>query len=594
MDVIKLFQQKMIAMGYDAYLIPTSDYHSSEYISSYFKIREFLTGFTGSAGTLLITTEIAYLWVDGRYFIQAAKQTENRPIAIMKMGTPNTPTLFEFLKTHLQKGMKLVFDGKLVNTLTATKIKESIPEDVDIVTNDNLIDSLWEDRPRMPFSLLYKLDEFYTGKSYEEKLALVRESLKEKGIDAFILASLEDQAWLYNLRGNDILHTPVFLAFTVITDSSVTLFIDQRKLDISINQYLDSNEITVKSYNDIYDYVKSLRQKKVLINPNKVNYAIYKALESVNSTVIFDNDPTAILKAIKNDVEVKNIRFAHEKDGVAVFRLMHYLKTNSAKKSDLSELGISDKMEELRKEQNGFIDLSFDTICAYNEHAAMMHYKADKNTSSKITGSGLLLIDSGGHYFEGTTDITRTYSIGRVSDAIKTHYTTVLKSVINLSKATFLKGCSGLNLDILARGPIWDLLIDYKCGTGHGVGNLLSVHEGPNGFRWQIVPERQDSAPLELGMITTNEPGIYLENKYGIRIENEMLCIKKETNDFGTFYGFETITYAPIDLDPVKVSMLTKEEKDWLNDYHQMVYEKLKPYLKADEVEALEKYTKKI
>ena len=269
MDVIKLFQQKMIAMGYDAYLIPTSDYHSSEYISSYFKIREFLTGFTGSAGTLLITTEIAYLWVDGRYFIQAAKQTENRPIAIMKMGTPNTPTLFEFLKTHLQKGMKLVFDGKLVNTLTATKIKESIPEDVDIVTNDNLIDSLWEDRPRMPFSLLYKLDEFYTGKSYEEKLALVRESLKEKGIDAFILASLEEQAWLYNLRGKDILHTPVFLAFTVITDSSVTLFIDQRKLDISINQYLDSNEITVKSYNDIYDYVKSLRQKKVLINPNK-------------------------------------------------------------------------------------------------------------------------------------------------------------------------------------------------------------------------------------------------------------------------------------------------------------------------------------
>ncbi len=595
MDNIKLFQQKMQTLGIDLFLIPTADYHNSEYISSYFKIREFLTGFTGSAGTLVMTQTDAYLWVDGRYFIQAAKQIEGKPITLMKMGTPNTPTVLEFIKSYIKENMTIAFDGKMVDSKTALKIKELVPEKTKIIINDNITDTMWADRPSLPFSLLYKLDDFYSGKTYKEKLDIILKKMEEEKIDTYIISALEDQAWLYNLRGNDVTHTPVFLAYTVITPAVTTLFIDQRKIDITINKYLDENDIAVRNYNDIFEYIKSIRNKKVLINPSKVSYAIYNTISNnASNTIILNSDYTSLLKAVKNDTEIKNTRIAHAKDGVAVFRLMNHLKSSYEKKQDLSELGLSDTIEKYRREQEGFIDLSFDTICAFNEHGAMMHYKATTDSSSKITGSGLVLIDSGGHYFEGTTDITRTYSVGRISDKIKVHYTTVLKSVINLSKATFLKGCTGQNLDILARGPIWDLLLDYKCGTGHGVGNLLSVHEGPNGFRWQKVPEREDSAVLEPGMITTNEPGIYLENSYGIRIENEMLCVKKETNDFGTFYGFETITYAPIDLDPIKTTMLTKEEKDWINEYHQMVFERLSPYLEKDEIQALAKYTRKI
>ena len=594
MENIKLFQQKMQTLGIDLFLIPTADYHNSEYISSYFKIREFLTGFTGSAGTLILTQTDALLWVDGRYFIQAAKQIEGKPITLMKMGTPNTPTVLEYIKTFIKENMTIAFDGKMVDTKMALKIKESVPEKVKIIISDDITDTMWNDRPKLPFSLLYKLDEFYSGKSYKDKLNIILQKMEEEKIDTYIISALEDQAWLYNMRGNDVSHTPVFLAYTVITPATTTLFIDQRKIDITINKYLGENDIEVKNYTEIFEHLKTIRNKHVLINPNKVNYAIYNGISNNNNTITMHSDFTSLMKAIKNDTEIKNTKIAHIKDGVAVFRLMNYLKSSYEKKQDISELSLSDTIEKYRREQEGFIDLSFDTICAFNEHGAMMHYKATTESSSKVTGNGLLLIDSGGHYFEGTTDITRTFSVGRISDRMKVHYTTVLKSVINLSKAIFLKGCSGLNLDILARGPIWDLLLDYKCGTGHGVGNLLSVHEGPNGFRWQVVPEREDSAQLEPGMITTNEPGIYLENKYGIRIENEMLCVKKETNDFGTFYGFETITYAPIDLDPVKVSMLTKEEKDWLNDYHQMVFENLSPQLEKDEIQVLAKYTRKI
>ena len=300
------------------------------------------------------------------------------------------------------------------------------------------------------------------------------------------------------------------------------------------------------------------------------------------------------MKAVKNETEIKNIKIAHIRDGVAVTKFMYYIKNNYKNNVEMSEISVSDYLAKLRSQNKGFVDLSFNTICAYGPHGAMMHYSADNESNAVIKGNDFLLVDSGGHYLEGTTDITRTYAMGEISDKMKTHYTTVLKSVIDLSMAIFLKGCNGNNLDILARGPIWKLLIDYKCGTGHGVGNLLSVHEAPNGFRWQIVPERNDSAKFIPGMITTNEPGIYLENKYGIRIENEMLCIEKETNDFGTFYGFETITYAPIDLDAIKPSLLTKEEKDWLNNYHQQVFELVSPYLTFEEKEWLTEATRKI
>ena len=417
--------------------------------------------------------------------------------------------------------------------------------------------------------------------------------MKEYGADVHILSSLEDQAWLYNLRANDVSHTPVFLAYTIITLDSVTLYVDSAKIDYSIDKYLNENDIHTKEYFDIYDQLNQIKGKKILMNFNKVNYQLYQGLCN-NNELINKEDPSLLLKAIKNPTEIENIKKAHIKDGVAMTKFMYYLKTGYKEGQEMSEISVSDYLEELRRLDKGLVDLSFNTICGFKEHAAMMHYSATPETNSKITGNGFLLVDSGGHYLEGTTDITRTFAMGNVSSEMKRHFTTVLKSNIALASAVFLKGCTGLNLDILARGPIWQLDLDYKCGTGHGVGYLLSVHEGPNSFRWKSIPSKPSGQEILPGMITTNEPGIYLKDKYGIRIENEMLCVEGATNEYGTFLKFETITYCPIDLDAIQKSQLTYIEKEWLNNYHQMVYDKISPYLTKEEVEWLKEYTKKI
>jgi len=597
MDKISLFQKKMIDNYIDAYIIPTSDYHMSEYVSDFFKSRAYLSGFTGSAGTLVITKDKGYLWTDGRYFIQAATQIEGSPIELMKMGNPGVPTIEEFLVDYFKKdeNKTLGFDGKVMPANDMIKLLKALPDSTNVISNVDLVNLVWNNRPELPYSLIYKLSKFFSGRPYEDKIKAVREKMAEDNIDVHIISSLEDQAWLYNLRGNDVLHTPVFLAFTAITPQSNVLFIDNKKIDLIAQKYLDKNEIQVKDYSEIYDYVKQIKGKRVLIDLNKTNYELYNYIsyENNSNVVINKTNPTLLMKAIKNPTEIKNIKIAHERDGVAMTKFMYYLKTNFGK-TKMTEMSVSDYLEGLREKNKGFVDLSFNTICAFNEHAAMMHYSATPETDADIQGSGFLLVDSGGHYMEGTTDITRTFALGKITDKMKVHFTTVLKSVIALDQAVFMKGCNGQNLDILARGPIWKLGIDYKCGTGHGVGYLLSVHEAPNGFRWKIVPERNDSHELVPGMVTTDEPGIYLENKYGIRTENELLCVEKESNEWGTFYGFETITYCPIDLDAIKVSLLNKEEKDWLNNYHQMVYDLISPSLTPDEAEWLKEYTKKI
>ena len=597
MDKISLFQKKMIDNYIDAYIIPTSDYHMSEYVSDFFKSRAYLSGFTGSAGTLVITKDKGYLWTDGRYFIQAATQIEGSPIELMKMGNPGVPTIEEFLVDYFKKdeNKTLGFDGKVMPANDMIKLLKALPDSTNVISNVDLVNLVWNNRPELPYSLIYKLSKFFSGRPYEDKIKAVREKMAEDNIDVHIISSLEDQAWLYNLRGNDVLHTPVFLAFTAITPQSNVLFIDNKKIDLIAQKYLDKNEIQVRDYSEIYDYVKQIKCKRVLIDLNKTNYELYNYIsyENNSNVVINKTNPTLLMKAIKNPTEIKNIKIAHERDGVAMTKFMYYLKTNFGK-TKMTEMSVSDYLEGLREKNKGFVDLSFNTICAFNEHAAMMHYSATPETDADIQGSGFLLVDSGGHYMEGTTDITRTFALGKITDKMKVHFTTVLKSVIALDQAVFMKGCNGQNLDILARGPIWKLGIDYKCGTGHGVGYLLSVHEAPNGFRWKIVPERNDSHELVPGMVTTDEPGIYLENKYGIRTENELLCVEKESNEWGTFYGFETITYCPIDLDAIKVSLLNKEEKDWLNNYHQMVYDLISPSLTPDEAEWLKEYTKKI
>ncbi len=593
MEQLELFQQKMVEQNINAYIIPTNDYHGSEYVGDFFKGRNYLSGFTGSAGTLVVLQNKSYLWTDGRYYIQAAKQIEGNNIELMKMDQKDVPSIIEFLVNTLKPGDTLAFDGKVMSTSFVIDLKNKLNPQIKVKADIDLLNDVWKDRPELPFSVIYKLNEIFTGKPYKDKLKSIKEKMVEYNCDMHIISSLEDQAWLYNLRANDILHTPVFLGFTIITNESTTLFVNLNKLTIDVEKYLDENEVIVRPYEAIYKFCQTVNNKKILMDLAKTNYLLYETLENANLIIDREN-PSLLLKAIKNDVEIANIKEAHIKDGVSMTKLMYHIKNNLENGIEMTELSLTKLIQKLRKENKGFVDLSFNTICAFKEHGAMMHYSATPESNIKIEGNSFLLIDSGGHYLEGTTDVTRTFAVGRITDQMRVHYTTVLKSVINLSQAIFLRGCTGINLDVLAREPIWKTLIDYKSGTGHGVGNLLSVHEAPNAFRWKKSPNRNEEAPIEPGMITTNEPGIYLEDKYGIRIENEMLCVSKKVNEWGEFLGFETLTFVPIDLDAIKPSLLSKEEKEWLNQYHQMVYDTISPHLTDDEAIWLKDYTRSI
>ena len=417
--------------------------------------------------------------------------------------------------------------------------------------------------------------------------------MQKEGADIHILTSLYDIAWLLNIRGGDIAYVPVVLSYLVVTETECIWFLQEEVVDEKIAAYLKENGITTKPYDAIYKYVQEVpADARVLLNKGTVNYRIVRSLPQ--TAVIVDRpNPTERMKAVKNPVEVENTKRAHVKDGVAFTKFMYWLKTNIGK-IPMTEISASDYLEERRREQEGFIELSFDTICAYGANAAMMHYAATPESDATLAPEGFLLVDSGGHYFEGTTDITRTMALGPVTDEMRLHFTAVCRSNLNLANAKFLHGCTGLNLDILARGPLWDMGIDYKCGTGHGVGYVLNVHEGPNGFRWRVVAERNDNGTLEEGMITTDEPGVYLEGKYGIRTENELVCRKAEKNEYGQFMEFENITYAPIDLDAIDPDEMTGREKKMLNDYHAMVYQTLSPYMTAEENEWLKKYTRAI
>lgn len=385
---------------------------------------------------------------------------------------------------------------------------------------------------------------------------------------------------------------PVFLSFVSIEKEQILLFVNPQILDKEVQDYLEKNHVTIRPYEDIYTYAQNLQKVKVLISAEETNYRIAECIRE-HAEVLEGENPSLMLKAVKNEIELKNTREAHLKDAVAVTKFMYWLKTNIGK-VEISEISASDYLEERRKEQEHYLDLSFDTISAYGPHGAMMHYSATKESNAVLKPEGFLLVDSGGHYLEGTTDITRTFALGALTDEEKQHFTAVCRSNMNLANAKFLYGCCGINLDILARGPLWDLGIDYRCGTGHGVGHILNVHEGPNGFRWKIVPERNDSGKLEEGMITTDEPGVYIEGKYGIRTENELICVKDEKNEYGQFMRFENITYVPIDLDAILPEEMSAKERRELNEYHQMVYEKVSPYLTDEEREWLKTYTRPI
>ena len=577
----------------DAYMVPTADFHESEYVGDHFKCRQFLTGFTGSAGIAVVTMKEACLWVDGRYFVQAAVQLQGTSVKMMKMGQEGVPSVAGYLEAEVPENGCLGFDGRVVNALTGIDLEKRLKEkNARILCSDDLINEIWEDRPALSMEPTWALHEKYAGKTAEEKLKELRAEMKKEHTDMYVLTSLDDIAWLLNLRGGDIDHVPVFLSFVSIEKEQILLFVNPQILDKEVQDYLEKNHVTIRPYEDIYTYAQNLQKVKVLISAEETNYRIAECIRE-HAEVLEGENPSLMLKAVKNETELKNTREAHLKDAVAVTKFMYWLKTNIGK-VEISEISASDYLEERRKEQEHYLDLSFDTISAYGPHGAMMHYSATKESNAVLKPEGFLLVDSGGHYLEGTTDITRTFALGALTDEEKQHFTAVCRSNMNLANAKFLYGCCGINLDILARGPLWDLGIDYRCGTGHGVGHILNVHEGPNGFRWKIVPERNDSGKLEEGMITTDEPGVYIEGKYGIRTENELICVKDEKNEYGQFMRFENITYVPIDLDAILPEEMSAKERRELNEYHQMVYEKVSPYLTDEEREWLKTYTRPI
>ena len=593
-DRLDALRKLMKERGMDAYMIPTADFHESEYVGEHFKCREYMTGFTGSAGTALITMDEACLWVDGRYYVQAAAQLKDSTVTMMKMGQEGVPSLRAYLEDKMPEGGCLGFDGRVVNAAEGLALEEMLRErGARISYGEDLAGMIWQERPELSAEPAWVLDERYAGKSALDKIADVREAMEKVHASVHVLTSLDDIAWLLNIRGNDILYNPVVLSYALVTMDQLYLFVNSSVLEgkaypyledekgISVREYLERTGVTVMPYDGVYDMVEGLKNEKVLLEKCRINYAVYRLIDGSNK-VIDRINPTASMKAVKNDVEIENEKRAHIKDGVAMTKFIYWLKKNTGR-IPMDEISVSDYLGKLRMDQEGCIGLSFATISAYGAHGAMCHYSATPESSIPLEPRGLYLIDSGGQYYEGTTDITRTIAMGPVTDEEKEHFTLVLMSMLRLGDVKFLHGCRGLSLDYAAREPLWRRGLNYEHGTGHGVSYLSSVHERPNGIRFKMVPERQDNAVMEAGMITSDEPGVYIEGSHGIRTENLVLCVEDEKNEYGQFLRFEYLTYVPIDLEVIDREIMTERDVELLNRYHEQVYEKISPYLDEDE-----------
>lgn len=593
-DRLDALRKLMKERGMDAYMIPTADFHESEYVGEHFKCREYMTGFTGSAGTALITMDEACLWVDGRYYVQAAAQLKDSTVTMMKMGQEGVLSLGAYLEDKMPEGGCLGFDGRVVNAAEGLALEEMLRErGARISYGEDLAGMIWQERPELSAEPAWVLDERYAGKSALDKIADVREAMEKAHASVHVLTSLDDIAWLLNIRGNDILYNPVVLSYALVTMDQLYLFVNSSVLEgkaypyledakgISVREYLERTGVTVMPYDGVYDMVEGIKNEKVLLEKCRVNYAVYRLIDGSNK-VIDRMNPTASMKAVKNDVEIENEKRAHIKDGVAMTKFIYWLKKNTGR-IPMDEISVSDYLGKLRMDQEGCIGLSFATISAYGAHGAMCHYSATPESSIPLEPRGLYLIDSGGQYYEGTTDITRTIAMGPVTDEEKEHFTLVLMSMLRLGDVKFLHGCRGLSLDYAAREPLWRRGLNYEHGTGHGVSYLSSVHERPNGIRFKMVPERQDNAVMEAGMITSDEPGVYIEGSHGIRTENLVLCVEDEKNEYGQFLRFEYLTYVPIDLEVIDREIMTERDVELLNRYHEQVYEKISPYLDEDE-----------
>ncbi len=576
----------------DIYIVPTADFHQSEYVGEHFKMREFLTGFTGSAGTAVFTADEAYLWTDGRYFIQAAKELEGTPVRLMKMGKPGVPDIEHFLRDRLPEGGVIAFDGRCVS-LGDGKLYEQIAAEKGgaISCGKDLAADIWEDRPALSKEPVWELGLQYAGEDRASKLGRIREAMKGAGADCHILTTLDDICWTLNIRGNDIEFFPLVLSYAVIRMDRMDLYVDASKFSDELREKLEKDGVVFHPYNDIYEDVKKLDEGgTVLIDPARLNYALWKNIPRKTGKVEMRN-PEILFKAVKNPTEIANIRKAQLKDSVAHVRFMKWVKENYDKEV-ITELSASQKLDELRAQQGNFIRPSFEPIVSFGEHGAIVHYTSSPETDVRLEGGSFLLTDTGAGFYEGSTDITRTYALGDVTDKMKEHFTLTAISNLQLASAKFLYGTTGMTLDMLARKPFWDRNLNFNHGTGHGVGYLLNIHEPPTGFRWQF--RAGEIQPFEDGMVITDEPGIYLEGEYGIRLENELLTRKGPRNEYGQFLYFETITFVPMDLDAILPDMMTEEERRLLNDYHSAVYEKVSPFLDEEERDWLKKYTRAV
>ncbi len=587
-------RQEMKKRNIAVYVVPTADFHESEYVGDHFKARKYITGFSGSAGTAVITMTEAGLWTDGRYFLQAARELEGTTVTLFRMGEEGVPTMTEYLRSALGQGEILGFDGRVINASLGESLRALAEEKGgSLAVDEDLVGLIWDDRPPLPHEKVRILSREYTGKDAAEKIADVRAAMEKEGAQAHLLTSLYDIAWLLNVRGGDIDYVPVVLSYLCLTKDRCLWFVQDQVLTTEIKAYLESIGAEPRPYDSFYDYAASIPAgTKVLLDRKICNTRLLSSLAQGVEVLDRDN-PTVIMKAVKNETEMANTRLAHRKDAVAMIRFIRWLKENVGK-TDITEISAADRLADLRAQQADFLDLSFATICGYNAHGAIIHYGATPESDVPLAPEGLLLVDSGGHYLQGTTDITRTIALGPLTREMKDVFTRVLRAHLALANARFLYGCTGINLDILARGPLWEADLDYKHGTGHGIGHILNVHEGPNAFRWRVSPGRSEDSVLEEGMITSDEPGLYLEGKFGVRTESELLCRTGVKNEFGQFMYFENITYVPIDLDAVEPEALNATEKNWLNAYHAMVFETMAPLLDEDDRAWLKNATRAI
>ncbi|MDR2057964.1 MAG: aminopeptidase P family protein [Dysgonamonadaceae bacterium] len=590
-EKIQLLREAMKAGNIQACIIPSTDPHISEYTPEHWKTRKWISGFTGSAGTVVVTATQAGLWTDSRYFLQAADQLQGTGIELFKIGLPDTPSFADWLAGELSEGDTIGMEGAVFAASEAKSLIQFFSgKNIQVNCTFAPYNAIWNDRPAIPTNPVFILPEQFAGISAREKIKQTRQAIQKEGAGQTILAALDTIAWLFNLRGNDVEYNPVAVAYAVVSEKETVLFIHPEKLTQEVTDYLKGEGIVLAAYEKITDYVKQMAaDTKLLVTPAKINYQLYTAIPKNVSIIETTVHPSDQLKSIKNEKEISGIRNAMQRDGAALVKFLIDLEKNLNEGNVITELDISRKLRQYRSEQAYYVGESFGTIAGYGPHGAIVHYGATEDTNAEIFPEGILLVDSGAQYLDGTTDITRTLAVGEVSSEMKKDYTNVLKGHIALATARFPKGTIGMQLDAFARQFLWQNASNYMHGTGHGVGFFLNVHEGPQNIRMEYNP-----APLQPGMLTSNEPGLYRANAYGIRIENLILTVHSQTTEFGDFYAFETLTLCPIDKKLIDRSLLNEAEINWLNTYHQKVYESLSPLLSNEEKTWLKQQTNEI